>query len=236
MSFAERSDLSVKDITEKFGVDGLLVVSAQRTSFICGGQEFFFHPGLARLRIKELKNGKADQMIKAMSLMPGESVLDCTLGPGADAIVASYVSGPNGRVTGLEASPIISVLVGSGLSTYPEEEDITAAMRRINVINTDYRTYLSSLEPCSYDIIYFDPMFRAPRHKSPAMNSVRLLADPAPVEKETINLALRAAAKRVVLKERRGSAEFERLGFKHVVGGNYAPVAYGVMERQGVLD
>jgi len=236
VSFAERADMSVKDLSEKYGVDGLMVVSARRTSYVSGGQEFFFHPGLARLRIKELKNGKADQMIKAMSLKQGDSVLDCTMGPGADAIVASYISGSNGRVTGLEYSPVISVLVGAGLLTYPEDEDIALAMRRIKVINTDYRRYLAGLDPCSYDIIYFDPMFRAPRHKSPAMNSARLLANPAPVEVETVELALRAAAKRVVMKERRGSAEFERLGFKCIVGGNYAPVAYGVRERQGVSD
>ncbi len=234
VSFAERADMSVKDLTEKFGADGLIVVSAKRTSYISGGQEFFFHPGLARLRIKELKNGKADQMIKAMSLKPGDSVLDCTTGPGADAIVASYISGPNGSVTGLESSPIISALVGAGLLSYSEDEDIALAMRRIKVINTDYKIYLADLDPRSYDIIYFDPMFRAPRHKSPAMNSARLLANPAPVEVKTVELAMRAAAKRVVMKERRGSAEFTRLGFKCIFGGNYAPVAYGVRERQGV--
>lgn len=236
VSFAERSDTSVKDLMEKTGAGGLMVVSARRTSYISGGQEFFFHPGLARLRIKELKNGKDDQMIRAMSLKPGDSVLDCTMGPGADAIVASYISGPNGRVTALESSPVISALVRTGLLTYPEDEDIAPAMRRIKVVNIDYGRYLAGLEPYSYDIIYFDPMFRAPRHRSPAMNSARLLANPAPVEVETVELALCKAAKRVVMKERRGSSEFERLGFKRIVGGNYAPVAYGVLERQGVPD
>jgi 16S rRNA G966 N2-methylase RsmD len=232
--FAERSDMSARDLMEINGADGLMVVSARRTSYIFGGQEFFFHPGLARLRIKELKNGKADQMIKAMSLVPGDAVLDCTMGPGADAIVASYISGPGGVVTGLESSPIISALVRTGLLAYPEDGDMATAMRRIKVINTDYRKYLAGLDQRSYDIIYFDPMFRAPRHKSPAMNSARLLANPAPLDAETVELALRAAAKRVVMKERRGSAEFARLGFKCIVGGNYAPVAYGVRERQGV--
>ncbi len=234
VSFAERDDLSARDLMEKYDVDGLIVVSAKRTSYVSGGQEFFFHPGLARLRIKELKNGKADQMIKAMSLAPGDSVLDCTMGPGVDAIVASYISGPCGMVTALESSPIISALVRTGLLAYPEDGDMAPAMRRIKVINTDYRKYLAGLDQRSYDIIYFDPMFRAPRHKSPAMNSARLLANPAPLDAETVELALRAAAKRVVMKERRGSAEFTRLGFKCIFGGNYAPVAYGVRERQGV--
>ena len=36
--------------------------------------------------------------------------------------------------------------------------------------------------------------------------------------------------RRVVLKESRGSAEFERLGFDRVEGGRHSEVAYGVLE------
>jgi hypothetical protein len=58
-----------------------------------------------------------------------------------------------------------------------------------------------------------------------------MLANHDPVDCETVELALNAAVKRVVMKERRGSAEFDRLGFKHIIGGRHAPVAYGVIER-----
>lgn len=209
-------------------------MSRQKISCIYEGQEFFFHPGMARLRIMELKNGKTDQMIKAMSLQSGESVLDCTMGLGNDAIVASFVSGTNGRVTGLESSWLISALVRYGLSAYPEtEEDVALAMRRVKVINTDYKKYLASLSPCSYDVIYFDPMFRNPVHHSPAINAMRFLANPEPVDCQAVDLASRVAAKKVIMKERRGSTEFERLGFRTVLGGKYAPVVYGVINLQG---
>ncbi|NLJ76176.1 MAG: hypothetical protein GX325_02820 [Peptococcaceae bacterium] len=41
-----------------------------------------------------------------------------------------------------------------------------------------------------------------------------------------------AATKRVEIKERRGSAEFARLGFKNIMGGRYSTVVYGIKERE----
>lgn len=231
--FVERNDLSQKALADTLKVRGLVVVSANRVSYFEGGREFFFHPGLASLRIKELKNGKTDQMIKAMSLIPGDYVLDCTLGLGSDAIVASYVAGVEGRITGLEDSSVIAALVQHGLANYPApEKDLALAMRRVRVININHKEYLAGLAPQSYDIVYFDPMFRIPRCHSPAIDSIRPLANPHPLDRETIDLALKVAARRVVIKERRGSTEFQRLGFHRIEGGKYAPVVYGVIERK----
>jgi hypothetical protein len=231
VSFAERCDLSLKDLAQLSCAQGLLVVSSKKTSFIMGEQEYFFHPGLARLRIKEIRSGNTDRMIEAMSLRAGESVLDCTMGPGADIIVASYVTGEAGKVTGIESSPVMSELVRLGLLEYEDDDrDISAAMRRVNVVNVNHKEYLSSLKAGCYDIVYFDPMFRFPRRMSPAINAARMLANPDPIDCETIELALNVAARAVVMKERRGSSEFSRLGFEKIVGGNYAPVAYGILE------
>jgi len=230
--FAERRDLSFKDLARISCAKGLLVLSLNRLTFIMGDHEFFFHPGLARLRIKGVRNGAADQMIGAMSLRAGDSVLDCTMGLGTDAIVASYAAGAAGRVTGLESSAIIAELVKRGLSAYQDDDqDIKLAMRRINVINKNNKEYLASLEAGSYDIVYLDPMFRFPRLMSSAINTARMLANHDPVDCETVELAINVAARRVVMKERRGSAEFDRLGFKHIIGGRHAPVSYGVIER-----
>ncbi len=231
--FVHRRGLSLETLSHSLNVEGILVVSSQKVSYVTREQEFFFHPGLACLRIIGLKNGKTDQMVKCMSLKKGFSVLDCTLGLGTDAIVASFVVGANGRVTGLESSIVIAELVRRGLATYTEiEEDIASAMRRVEVINTNYKEYLAGLPARSFDVIYFDPMFRNPRLHSPAMNAMRLLANDEPLDRETIDLAIRSAVKRVVMKERRGSAEFERLGFKKVCGGKYSPVLYGVIDLQ----
>jgi len=234
--FIHRNELSLEDFLKKYFIDGIVVVSRQRISCIYKGQEFFFHPGMARLRIMELINGKTDPMIKAMSLQSGESVLDCTMGLGNDVIVASFVSGVKGKVTGLESSILISTLVRYGLSSFPEtKKDLALAMRRVEVINTDYNEYLANLPPRSYDVIYFDPMFRNPVNHSPAINAVRFLANPEPVDRHAVELASRAAVKKVIMKERRGSTEFERLGFRTVMGGKYAPVVYGVIDLQGSM-
>ncbi|MDD4766695.1 MAG: class I SAM-dependent methyltransferase [Desulfotomaculaceae bacterium] len=235
MNYAARRNLSIKDLSSLFSADGLLIVSFQKILFVMGDNKFFFHPGLAGLRIKEINNGKTDQMISAMSLKKGYSVLDCTMGLGTDAIVASYITGATGSVTGLECSPVISELVRQGLQSYLEEDkEIMLAMRRINVINTKHKKHLTSLKTGSYDIVYFDPMFRYPRRKSPGINAARMLANHDPIDRETIEMAFNVAARRVVMKERRDSDEFARLGFKHIFGGRHSPVAYGVKERQGV--
>ncbi|MDD3653637.1 MAG: class I SAM-dependent methyltransferase [Desulfotomaculaceae bacterium] len=229
-----RDGRSLEAIATAHKVEGIIVVSPQRVSCVTRAGEFFYHPSLARMRIKEINNGKTDQMIEAMSISPGNTVLDCTMGLGTDAVVASYVTGAGGRLVGLESSAVIAFLVGRGLATYPEpDRDIAAALRRVQVLQADHREYLRMLAPGSFDIVYFDPMFRLPRRKSPAINVMRTLADPDSLERETIHLALKVAVKRVVVKEGRDSSELRRLGFKNIYGGRYAPVVYGVMDGQG---
>jgi len=234
LPYVERGGRSLSGLCAAHGAAGAVVAAENKISFVSGGQEFYFHHGLAILRIKELNNGKNDQMIEAMCLKPGYRVLDCTLGLGADAIVASFASGEEGQVVGLEKSPVIAEIVRHGLSLYTTgEEAVDRAMRRIKVIWADYRDFLPAVSPGSFDIVYFDPMFRRPRFGSPSMNTMRSLAAPDPLDREVLAAAARAAARRVVVKERRGSSEFARLGIKEIRGGRYAPVAYGVLEGSG---
>ena len=63
------------------------------------------------------------------------------------------------------------------------------------------------------------------------MNALRILADMRALTDETITEARRVARCRVVMKERRESTEFARLGFAVIAGGRYSRVAYGVMEQ-----
>lgn len=51
-------------------------------------------------------------MVEAMDLKPKMSVLDCTLGLGTDATVASYIVGENGKVVGLESATLIYLILG----------------------------------------------------------------------------------------------------------------------------
>ena len=230
--YVPRNNRSAAAVLNACSVAGLLVVSTGKLSFVsAGGDVFFFHPGLAGMRINSLAKGENDWMIEAMALKPGDRVLDCTMGLGVDAIVAGYVAGSTGLVVGLESSMALAYLVKTGLCSYSAGDEILLnAMRRIQVAGGDHLDYLRGLAANSFDVVYFDPMFRHPRLRSASINSLRTLADPAPVTGLAVQLAVRVARKRVVLKEGRGSAEFGRLGFTKIMGGAYAPIKYGVID------
>ncbi|MBE3588981.1 MAG: class I SAM-dependent methyltransferase [Thermoanaerobacteraceae bacterium] len=229
-----RHKLSLEAICAHYGVSGVLVVSAGRVSYFSGGRELFFHPGMAVLRIKEIKAGKTDQMIKAMDLKRGDRLLDCTLGPGVDALVAAWVVGEEGRVVGVESSPVLAALVEHGLAGYGGRgsEDLDRARTRVEVVCADHLEYLRSIPRNSFDVVYFDPMFRCPLRLSSAMEPVRGVANPQPLRREALQEALRVARRRVVVKETRESGEFARLGIRNVQGGKYSPVAYGVLVKE----
>ena len=103
-------------------------------------------------------------------------------------------------------------------------------MRRIKVVNTDYLDFLRNAEDKSFDVVYFDPMFRHALERSTALNPLRDIADHRAVTLEAVAEARRVAKYRVVLKENAKSLEFERLGFKTIRGGKYSPIHYGVIE------
>lgn len=229
--YIPRENYSLQQLTEKYPNDGLLIVSRTGLKIYAAGQEFFFHPGMATLRIKSLSNGHNDLMIQAMQLKPQDTVLDCTLGLGADALVANYVVGPAGRVTGLEINPLMAFVVAEGIKNFHNNNRLLMqAVKGIKVVNANYREYLKTLASASVDVVYFDPMFRKPLFKSASMSPLRKLADHHPVDEESLKEACRVARKRVVMKETANSTEFMRLGFKTVLGGKSSPVAYGIME------
>ena len=185
---------------------------------------------MSHLRVKNLRRGQRDNMAAAMDLHPGMSVLDGTLGFGADAIVASFVTGETGRVVGIESSPLIEAVVREGLAHFAGENAVmTAAMRRIETHCADALTFLRAQPAKSFDVVYFDPMFRHPLLASENLNPLRYAADHRAATPELIAAARRVARHRVVMKETSKSGEFARLGFPEVVGGKYSPVHYGVL-------
>lgn len=226
----ERGNYSLNKLKDEFAAEILLVLTQKGPVAVTGGGEYFFHLSMAELRIKNLINGKHDHMMDAMALQPGMTVLDCTLGLATDAVVASYISGVSGQVTGLEASPIISTITGWGLQKFNcDNGEVTEALRRIRVLNADYNTYLPTVADNSFDIVYFDPMFRAPIKNSSNIKPIRFLADDRPLNAAAVEQARRIAEHRVVIKEANNSREFLRLGISSVYGGKYSSVQYGVI-------
>ena len=229
--FAFRAKNSLMAIKLHYQVDNIIVVGQKGPLVHTPGGEYFFHLSMAELRIKNLLKGQHDHMVAAMSLAAGMSVLDCTLGLGTDAIVASFVVGSAGTVLGLETSPIVAFIASHGLQHFQTDEpDLTQALRRIDVQHAHSYKYLMTLADNSYDIVYFDPMFRHPIHSSSNVKPLRYLADNSPLPKSTLKEACRVAKQRVVVKEASKSDEFTRLGITKVYGGKYSSVHYGVIE------
>ena len=196
------------------------------------GRRFFFHPSMSAVRVKRLRSGGSDPLVESSGMRRGDEVLDCTLGMGADAIVASFAAGPEGRVVALESQLVIAALVEHGLRTYSTDRaDLTEAMRSVEVVCADYRDYLPRLPDKSFDIVMFDPMFGETVRESSAMQALRPLANPEPLDPESVKEAVRVARRAVLLKERRGSGEFARLGFR--VAKEASKYAFGVIRVEG---
>jgi len=230
--YLERQRQSLEKLRSQYNLDFLLVVEKDRLVLKNQESEYFWHPNMAVPRLKGLRTGRKDPLVEALDLQPGYRVLDCTLGLGADALVAAYGVGSAGHVTGLEASPLIALITRWGMEHFQgQNTHVKALLSRITVINSSYQDYLSQLPANYFEAVYFDPMFRRGREKSSGLNAIRPLADPAAVSPEAIREALRVCKHRVVLKEGSDSLEFSRLQAQSVIGGKYSPVAYGIWEK-----
>ena len=228
--YVERGRDSLTSLRRKYHVAYILIVRHGELFLAMPEGEFFFHPSMAHVRVKNLRQGRPDHFVEAVGLRAGMSVLDCTLGLGADAIVASYVTGAEGNVRALESRPLIAEIVSFGLSHPRETGPMGEAMRRIRVIAADYGDFLYRQPDKSADVVYFDPMFRQPLWDSVGLRPLRSLADGRPLEKEVLQEACRVARQRVVMKESHNSGEFARLGFSLFAGGKYSRIRYGIME------
>ncbi|ACX53003.1 protein of unknown function DUF548 [Ammonifex degensii KC4] len=234
VEYVPRRRESLKKIATACGAEGVLVVRQEGPVLVGeGGEELFFHPGTALLRLRNLWQGKGDPLIEAMALTPGESVLDCTLGLGSEALVVSFFLGPSGRVVGVEKVPVIALLVREGLKALASSSSpLAEAASRIEVVVADHLDYLKALPEESFDVVYFDPFFQQPVKAAVNLAPLRYFGSREALRPEAIKEALRVARRRVVLKERKGSAEFARLGFREIIAGRQARVAYGVIVKR----
>ncbi len=224
---------SLAHLCEQYDADGVLTITDDRLVYRepASGLEYFFHPGMAKVRIHNIEAGRGDPMIAAMQLRPGDELLDCTVGRASDAIVAAYVADPQGRILGLEKVPVIAQLTIHGLATYEDSSrKVTELLRRIEVVQADYNDYLPTCATASFDIVYFDPVFHEPVEKSEPMKPLRALADKATVTAEALQQALRVARRRVVIKQRYGTPLWDQLGITQVLSSSSSRIEYGIAE------
>lgn len=231
--FVERKKKSISSLL--LGCDIVIVRSADSVQLYHASSKdpYFFHPNLARVRVKALMNGGRDAFIEACGLQKGDTFLDCTLGFASDSIVASYAVGEDGSVTGLEASPVLAYVTSLGLRNWNDEESaIRNAMGRITVKHADHLEYLRSLEDKCVDIVYFDPMFEESIDESNAMQSMSPFADHGLLLIESVEEAKRVSRRKVVLKDHFRSTRFKEFGFRQQVRKT-SKFHYGIIDLEG---
>jgi 16S rRNA G966 N2-methylase RsmD len=237
--FVPRNRYSIEELCRHYQVDQLLLVTRQGIQCVfCDNQEqpFVFHPNAAMLRIRNLLHGGNDPLQDAAGLTEGMSVLDCTLGLGADAIVASFIVGPRGQVVGIESVPVLASIVQDGLKTKEtENKAVNQSMRRIKVICADHLDYLKQCQTNQYDVILFDPMFEKTIQSSTGLAPLKRLANYNDLKEEAVQQACRVARKLVVLKDSRHSSRFKRFGFTPLVR-SHASFWYGIIDVESVAD
>lgn len=229
----ERNRQGIPLMMEKHQVDHVVVWdNGSPVLHLKTGEKLFFHPSMAKNRLSLYrKHGLQDMMMKAIDLEPGDSFLDCTFGLGSDAIVASYFS-QKGRILGLESSAPLAHVVGWGMRNYHSRMPwLDQAVHRIELINSEHQDCLAGMPDESFDVVYFDPMFREPMLKSASMSPLRPLTNHQALELRSVQQGLRVARKRVVIKERWSSGELERLGCQRLLHSKNHPIAYGIFDR-----
>ena len=228
----ERNDRSLARICADEDVEAVLTVTSERVGLVFPAEdvEYFFHPSMARTRIRNIMGGFGDPMVTAMELVSGDSVLDCTLGRATDATVAAWVVGEEGRVVGYEANPLLAALTIEGLAEYEiDGAGVQEAMRRIDARQGDCRVVLPEMEADSFDVVYFDPFFGETLQKSQAMKPLRRIGQHEPIPRETYEEARRVAARSVVIKQRRGEELPSVPEPREIVSGGGSRVEYLIL-------
>ncbi|QUW22398.1 class I SAM-dependent methyltransferase [Sporosarcina sp. Marseille-Q4063] len=210
--FVDRAKRSITRMQEEYD-SAVLVASANRYELYRIGMDkpFFFHPDTAAFRLKRLMNGEKDPFIEATQLQPGDSFLDCTLGLASDSILASFITKEGGKVLGVEGDVDIAFITSEGLRSYTlGSEELTNAMRRIQVISQDAVTFLQSQPDESWDVIYIDPMFSSPINESTNFAPLRQVGLQGMLTDEWMREAERVCKRRVVVKDHYQSQVFEQ--------------------------
>ena len=229
LPFQPRATRSLAEVAVAAGVEALLVLGGHSSLWL-DGVEQRWHPGMGGLRAKRLLQGErvtGDSFLEAARLRPGDAVLDCTLGLGADALVAAAAVGDGGRVVGLESSPLLAAWAGEGLARLPGE-----AAARVEVIAADHAAWLAGAPDRSFDVVVFDPMFRHARAAAPGFDLLRRLGDARPLSRAALDRARRVARRGVLVKDGTPGWDLARLGLAPMEGRRGAERLYAWLDPE----
>jgi len=216
LPYVERGGRPLSWALSQAGADAALVLSRHRAVLWVSEVGTTWSPGMGALRLKRHLAARAggragpaarDPFLEAAGVRPWDSILDCTAGLCADALLAAAAAGPGGTVVALESVAALAAWAGEGLRRFEAEP-----ARRIEVLHADHGTFLAHCAPRSFDVVLFDPMFRHPRPGPGGFDLVRRLSDPRPLSSEALAAARRVARRWVVVKDGAPGWDLSRLG------------------------
>lgn len=225
-----RNKRSVRKMAQQYEAN-IIVAGKNRYEYYVKDAEspFFFHPNSSAFRLKRVARGEEEPLLTACALAKGDTFLDCTLGMGADSLLAAYTVGNEGKVVGLEADRNVAFIVKTGMQTYDTSKlPLTACMRNIEVVHATALEFLKAQPNDSFDVVYMDPMFEETIEESTNFEALRTAGSHITLSREWVEEAKRVAKKRVVLKAHFKSKWFEQFGFERDIRLT-AKFHYGVL-------
>ena len=191
--------------------------------------EFFFHPSSSKMRMRNIRNNQRDHLIEALDLKGDEIIYDLTLGLGSEAILmAAHLT--TGKVVGIEASKHIFTIVKYGIQTYEDQSPwVNESLKKIDLINADYKTWIKEQEEDSCEYCYCDPMFENPVMTSSGFNPLRPFAIYDKVTEEDIEQMKRITRHAVILKALSKDSLFSQVEVDEIRGSRTSGVLYGVI-------
>lgn len=231
-SYVPREKRSIQRWQRETGEDIYIVAAGGDTYYpaVEAAEPLAFHPSMAWLRGLQVHRGGSDPLLEAADVQEGDTVLDATLGFGADSIMLALGAGAAGTVLGIEKQPVMASLVRKGLrlpGDYPGW--FTDAMQRITVVRGDSFQLMRPLPDSSVDVVYLDPMFAEAVDTSPAIDRLRPVAATDQLTDKWIEEALRVARRRIVVKDHADSPHFKQYQLTPA-GRRSAVVRYGWKE------
>ncbi|MBS4912825.1 MAG: class I SAM-dependent methyltransferase [Veillonella sp.] len=232
LPYVERKKHSMSKLQSLYGDSDILIMSKQGPQLYTGeGVNHKFHLSMAQLRIIAYDRGQTEHLLNAVGSEPIESFLDCTAGLCSDSLMVTYSHPELERLYALEGNPLLAYISNYGCRHFVHEsQQVTDALRRIQVFALRYESVLARADSDSIDIVYFDPMFEVPVTESPQFLGLRGHIVETPLTEAMLNEAKRVARKKVIVKERPFATVFKTFPPDYVEGGTYSRVAYGVYE------
>lgn len=229
----DRNDASLLEVFTETQADKLLVVGSKGPVLYTSPKaKHQFHISMAQLRLLALKRGQRDHLLEAVGSIKLTSFLDCTAGLCSDSLVVSYAHPTCQRLYAVEGLAALAYISNWGCRHFRhEDEKVTAALRRIQVVAMYYEDLLPRLGNNSFDVVYLDPMFEVPVMASSQFLSLRGQLVETVISRPMIKEALRVAKYRVIIKERPHSHLFKTYRPTQLVGGKYSRIAYGIYEK-----